>query len=387
MITRSLTDDIIKYLNHFPAVAIIGPRQAGKTTLAKYIATKIKKESTYLDLERMEDLIKLNNPAAYLEKRKDECVILDEIQRRPELFPEMRSLIDRHRIPGRFLILGSAGPALMRQSSESLAGRIVYVELTPFTITEIGEKDIENLWIRGGFPESFLCRDEKARSKWQNSFISTYIERDLPMLGLITSTLQLSTFFRMVSGIQGNILNVQALSRSLGVTATTINRYLDYLEKSFLIRRLSPFYMNIKKRLVKSPKIYLRDTGILHSLLGISSARQLWDNINIGVSWESFVIEQVIAIMDKDMQAWFYRTHEGTECDLLLTRADKPVASIEIKISLVPKRTKSMTHSIKDLKTEQNFIIVPRCDESFKISENITVCRLKDFVDNYLPKI
>jgi predicted AAA+ superfamily ATPase len=387
MIARSLTADIIKFLKHFPVVAIIGPRQAGKTTLARIISTRIKKESTYLDLERMEDLIKLDNAASYLETRKDECVILDEIQRRPELFPEMRSLIDRHRVPGRFLILGSSSPDLMRQSSESLAGRIIYVELTPFNISEIKENDIDNLWIKGGFPEAFLSKNEEIRNEWYRSFISTYLERDLPMLGLITSPVQLRKFFNMLSGIQGNILNIQALSRSLGVSATTINRYLDYLEKSFLIRRLAPYYLNIKKRLVKSPKLYIRDTGILHSLLGISSYRQLWDDINLGVSWESFVIEQVIANLDKRLQPWFYRTHEGTECDLLLTRNNNPAACIEVKISPVPKRTKSLTLSINDLKTKRNFIIVPKCDESFKISDNIFVCQLNDFIKHYLPEI
>ena len=387
MITRSLTPVILKFLNHFPAVAIIGPRQAGKTTLAKFIQTQLNKESTYLDLERLEDMVKIENPSLYLENRKEECIILDEIQRRPELFPEMRSLIDRHRVPGRFLILGSASPDLIRQGSESLAGRITYVELTPFHILEINSEDIDKLWIRGGFPEPFLSQDDEIRHEWHQSFISAFIERDLPMLGLNTTSIQLRKFLNMIAGIQGNILNIQMLSRSMGVSSTTTMRYLDYLEKSFLIRRLPPYYFNIKKRLVKSSKLYIRDTGILHSLLGIFTYKQLWDNIHLGVSWESFVVEQIKTNMGKQLQAWFYRTHEGTECDLLLTRNNLPVACIEIKITPVPKRTKSLTLAIKDLKTNKNFIVVPKCDETFALTENITVCQLNTFISQYLPQI
>lgn len=387
MIKRQQAPNILKYLNHFPAVAIIGPRQVGKTTLAKQIQKQLNKKTTYLDLERLEDLVKIENPSSYLENRKDECVVLDEIQRQPGLFPELRSLIDRNRVAGRFLILGSASPDLIRQSSESLAGRIIYVELTPFHIDEIGNNEIGNLWIKGGFPEAFLSVDEEIRQLWHHSFISTYIERDLPMLGLITFSIQLRKFLNMISGIQGSILNIQMLSRSMGVSSTTVNRYLDYLEKSFLIRRLQPYYINVKKRLVKSPKVYIRDTGILHYLLGIFNSKQLWDNASIGASWESFVIEQIIANMNRQLQAWYYRTHDGTECDLLITKNNIPVACIETKITTAPKKTKSFTISINDLKTLNNFIIVPKCDESFPISDNITVCNLTDFIKNLLPKI
>jgi len=297
----------------------------------------------------------------------------------------MRSLIDRHRVSGRFLILGSASPDLIGQSSESLAGRITYVELTPFHILEINNEDIDNLWIRGGFPEPFLCQDDEIREEWHRSFISTYIERDLPMLGLNTSSLQLRKFLNMLSGIQGSVLNIQMLSRSMGVSSTTTIRYLDYLEKSFLIRRLPPFYINIKKRLVKSPKIYIRDTGIFHSLLDIITYKQLWDNIHLGASWGSFAIEQIITNKGQQLETWFYRTHEGTECDLLLTKNNIPVACIEMKITQAPKRTKSLTLAINDLKTKQNFIVVPKCDESFKISEKIIVCSISQFIRNYLP--
>ncbi len=385
MIERSLASKILKYLNHFPAVAIIGPRQVGKTTLAKLLQKKLKKESTYLDLERLEDLVKIENPTIYLESRKEECVVFDEIQRLPELFPEIRSLIDLHRVPGRFLILGSASPDLIRQSSESLAGRITYVELTPFHLGEVEAGAINDLWLKGGFPEAFLSPDSEIRQVWHQSFIATYIERDLPGLGLNTSSILLRKFLNMLAGMQGSILNMQMISRSMGVSSPTVGRYLDYLEKSFLIRRLPPYHMNIKKRLVKAPKVYIRDTGILHFLLGIPTFKNLWDHVMIGASWESFVIEQIVDNMGLSYQAWYYRTHDGTECDLLLTKNDIPIACIETKITTAPKKTKSLTIAINDLKTTQNFIIIPKCDEPFKLSEQITVCNLHDFIKNKLP--
>ncbi|MFC2080503.1 ATP-binding protein [Bacteroidota bacterium] len=387
MIKRKLSSRILKLLQHFPAVALIGPRQVGKTTLAKLLQEQFSKKSTYLDLERYEDLAKLENPSFYLENLDDECIILDEIQKLPEIFPELRSLIDRNRVAGRFLILGSASPKLIKQSSESLAGRISYVELTPFHLGEIEPDDFQDLWIRGGFPEPFLINDDELRKEWYHSFITTYIERDLPLLGLKTSTIQLRTFINMLAGIQGNIINQQMLSRSLGVSTTTVVRYFDFLENSFLIRRLQPFHINIKKRMVKSPKVYIRDTGILHYLLQISTNKQLWDNMNLGASWESLVIEQIIANIEKDIHAWFYRTQDGTECDLVLTLGNKPLCCIETKITSAPKKTKSLTIAINDLGTDKNFIIVPKCDESYHLSDKIIVCNLFSFLLDYLPNI
>lgn len=387
MIDRTQTKRILKYLNHFPVVAIIGPRQVGKTTLAKLLQKKLQKESTYLDLERLEDLVKIEEPSLYFDKRKNECVILDEIQRLPELFTELRSLIDLHREPGRFLILGSASPDLIKQSSESLAGRITYIELSPINISEIEADKLEKLWIRGGFPEPFLINDDEIRAVWYQSFITTYIERDLPMLGLNTSPILLRRFLNILAGIQGSILNQQMISRSLGTSAPTIGRYLDYLENSFLIRRLLPYHINVKKRLVKAPKVFIRDNGVLHYLLGISTIKQLTNHVLIGASWESFVIEQIVANLEMHYQAWFYRTHDGTECDLLITKNDIPVACIETKITNAPRKTKSLTISIDDLNTSQNFIIIPTCDESFMLNEKITVCNLNNFIKNYLPAL
>ena len=385
MVTRKLSDRVLKLLSHFPAVAILGPRQVGKTTLAKMLQEQLQKKSVYLDLERFEDLSKLKEPSLYLENKKDSCIILDEIQKRPALFPELRSLIDRYRIPGRFLILGSASPDLIKQSSETLAGRISYLELTPFHVGETSCDNMQPLWTRGGFPSPFLGNNEELRQEWYHSFITTYIERDLPALGLNTSSIQLRTFINMLSGIQGNILNQQMLSRSLGVSSTTIVRYLDYLENSFLLRRLLPYHINIRKRLVKSPKIYIRDTGILHYLLGLSDDNQLWNSAYLGASWETFVIEQILANRGNRVDTWFYRTQDGTECDLLLTIGNKPVACIETKITSAPKKTKSLTVAIKDLGAEQNFIIIPRCDEPYPLSDQIMVCDIYQFINNYLP--
>jgi len=387
MVKRQITKKILKLLDHFPAVAIIGPRQVGKTTLAKSLQKLMARKSVYLDLEIYEDLSKLAAPSLFLESRSDKCIIIDEIQKRPDLFPELRSLIDRKRIPGRFLMLGSASPQLLKQSSESLAGRIAYVELTPLNIEELSGESMDDLWLRGGFPDPFLTDSIEIRRDWFNSFITTYVERDLPQLGLVTSSIQLRRFIKMLAGIHGNLLNQQMLSRSLGVSFTTISRYLDYLENAFLIRRILPYYLNIKKRLIRSPKIYIRDTGLLHHLLSISDHDHLWDSAYMGSSWESFVIQQIYSCMGSHLDAWFYRTQDGTECDLLLTSGNRPVSCIEAKLSLLPSKSKSLTIAIKDLGTSQNFIIVPKCDESFEISENITVCHLKDFVDNFLPKI
>jgi len=387
MIKRQLSNRILKLLNHFPAVAILGPRQVGKTTLARSLQKLMPKKTIYIDLERYEDLIKLNEPSLYLESRSDRCIIIDEIQRRPSLFPELRSMIDRKRTAGRFLILGSASPDLLKQSSESLAGRISYVELTPFHIGEVRYKDFLNLWLRGGFPVPFLTDDDEIRKEWFNSFITSYIERDLPQLGLITSSQQLRRFINMLAGIQGSILNLQMLSRSLDVSSTTIIRYLDYLENAFLVRRLPPYYMNIKKRLVKSPKIFIRDTGILHYLLNLPDSNHLWESVYIGPSWESFVIEQILANKGPYLGSWFYRTQDGTECDLLLTSGNKPVTCIEVKLTSAPSKSRSLTIAINDLKTKQNFIIVPKCDEPFNLTDKITVCNIIQFIKTYLPDI
>ena len=320
-INRNITNELLNYIQHFPIVGIIGPRQVGKTTLTKHLMDKIDKECIYLDLELQEDFSKLSEPQLYLEPHDDKCIVLDEIQRMPQLFPILRGLVDKKRIAGRFIILGSASPNLIKDSSETLSGRIVYKELTTFNLTEI--IDASNMfqhWFRGGFPEAFLSPDEKLLHIWIRNFIQTYIERDLPLLGLSASPIVIRKFWTMLAHFHGGIWNASNFAGSIGVTIPTINRYLDFLEQAFIITRLQPFYLNLKKRLVKSPKIYIRDSGILHHLTGITDFEQLQGNVIIGHSWEGYVIEQIKQRIDDEVDLYFYRTHNGTECDLVLVR-------------------------------------------------------------------
>ena len=264
MIKRFVAEDVLDSLSHFPIVGIIGPRQVGKTTLAKQLVTQMSRPSIYMDLELSEDVIRLKNAQAYLQSHADKCVIIDEIQLLPELFPLLRALVDQNRVPARFMILGSASPTLIRQSSETLAGRIAYTELAPLSLSEIADTNIsrEKHWFFGGFPDALLVNSEKVAIKWLDNFLSTFLEKDLRALGYEVSTQTLSKLYRMVAYIHGQILNVNMLSQSLGVSNPTVGKYLDLIEGGYLIRRLEPFYVNIGKRLVKAPKIYFRDTGI-----------------------------------------------------------------------------------------------------------------------------
>lgn len=382
MIDRLKYKKIISLLSYFPVVGITGPRQCGKTTLAKQIAKKsTEKEFIYLDLESETDLAKLQNPSVYLEYVKDKCVILDEIQRKPELFPVLRSLIDRYRFPARFIILGSASPDLIRNSSESLAGRIAYVELTPLLISEVSEKvDDDKHWIRGGYPLSLLAPDNNMSFEWLKNFVQTYAERDFPMLGLPAEPAVIKRLWRMIAAYHGNILNVSALASAMGVANKTINKYLDFFEQAYLIRRLSPYFSNVKKRVVKSPKIYIRDTGVLHYLNGIKEYEDLFSNVLSGASWEGYVLEQIISQINNNFEIYYYRTHHGTECDLVLVKNNLPIIAIEVKLSNSPKLSKSFRIAIDDLKTQKNFII-SKIDNDFPITENVWAVTLKSFLE------
>jgi hypothetical protein len=387
MIERKLFEEIIKSLSIFPVVGIIGPRQVGKTTLAKYIISKIEKECIYLDLESPLDMNKLSDPELYLTNHRNECIILDEIQRIPNLFPILRSIVDKDLRPGRFIILGSASPILIRDSSETLAGRIVYNELAPFNLLEI-EKDhsINDHWFLGGFPNSILKQNYKDSILWLDAFIRTYIERDLPMLGLNISSSLLRRFWTMIAHWHGNILNSSNLSKSLGITSPTVNRYLDFLENAFIINRLYPFSINIKKRLVKAPKIYIRDSGILHRLLTINSFENLQGNPIIGNSFEGYVIEQIRQLLSKDIELYFYQTHSGSECDLVFVKSNEVIATAEIKYTSSPKLTKGYTTSIEDLKSSRNYIIIYNQVE-YPIRKDIIVCGMEMFLKKFLNEI
>jgi len=384
MINRLKTKNLIEILNYFPVLGIVGPRQVGKTTLAKVISKEIEREVLYLDLENPSDLSKLTDPVLFFSNNEDKCIILDEVQRKPDLFPVLRSMIDQNRVAGRFLILGSASPDLIRDSSESLAGRIAYEELCPMNLMEVsGLKSVEEHWISGGYPDAMLAPNNKIRKVWLQNFIQTYVERDLPLLGLNIDRAIIKKLWTMIAHINGNVLNMSNLSKSLELTSTTIKKYLSFLEQAFLIRQLQPYSVNIKKRLVKSPKIYVRDSGILHHLIGIEDLNSLSGNPILGNSWESYVVEQIIQITGNDYVPYFYRTHEGAECDLVLTKSGIPVYGIEIKYTSSPKITKGLRNAFEDLKTKKNFIITPKSDDYF-IDKEIRVCSLGTFLEEYI---
>ncbi len=384
MISRFVTGSLLETLDYFPVTGIIGPRQVGKTTLVKYLVKEFKKESVYLDIENPEDFAKLADPVLFFERNRDRCVVLDEIQRMPQLFPILRSMIDKHRVNARFIILGSASPDLIRDSSESLAGRIAYEELTPFNITEIADrKDIYYHWFTGGFPDAFLAPGGSIRKKWFSNFVMTYIERDLPMLGLNISRDIIRKLWTMIAHVHGNVLNMNSLGRSLEVSSTTIKKYLSFFEEAFLIRQLFPYAANVKKRLTKSPKIYIRDSGILHHLLNIHEFESLESNPVLGHSWEGYVIEQIAQKLDPGTQCFFYRTHEGAECDLVLERGGRPVTGIEIKYTSSPKLTRGINQAFHDINADRNYIITPGTDD-YLIDEKIRVCSLPAFLDQYI---
>jgi len=387
MIKRNSTARLLEMLSFFPVAGIIGPRQVGKTTLAMYLRQHLDKESVYLDIENPEDQAKLTDPGLFMEGNMDKCVILDEIQRMPHLFPLLRSMVDKHRVNARFIILGSASPDLIRDSSESLAGRIAYEELTPFLFNEIEKKyDLNHHWFAGGFPDALLAPSDSLRKKWLSSFILTYLERDLPLLGLNVPGNTLRRLWTMIAHMHGNVLNMNSLGRSLEISSTTIKKYLDFLENAFLIRQLNPFSINVKKRLVKSPKVYIRDSGILHHLLGINNFEVLESNPLLGHSWEGYVIEQISGNMDHDMECFFYRTHEGSECDLVLVKGGQAIAAIEIKYTSSPKISRGLTMALRDISAENNFIITPHTDD-YLIHRSVRVCNLSVFLDKYLDQL
>ncbi len=377
MIKRKIQAAIETSLTKYPVVGILGSRQAGKTTLAKMIQKGISKKVIYLDLELPSDLNKLYNSEMYLNQFPDALVIIDEIQRMPSLFPVIRALVDRKRISGRFLILGSASPDLIKHASESLAGRIIYHELSPFTIHETGNKYSGRLWLRGGYPLSYLAGNDEDSFTWRETFIKTYLEMDIPQLGIRVPSAQLRRFWTMVAHSHGNLWNASQIANSLGISAPTVRSYLDILEETFVIRQLQPYHFNIKKRLIKSPKVYLRDSGILHSLLRIRESEDLMGNPYLGRSWEGFIIEQIISLLPEGWSYFFYRTSAGAEIDLLLLdRKNKPIA-IEVKHSSSPKAERGFWNAFEDLSCKKGFIIYPG-DETYPSGKNVFTLSVKE---------
>ena len=359
MIRRRLEAQIRADLRDQAAVALLGPRQVGKTTLALAIAEG--GPSIYLDLEDPADRDKLADPALYLTAHEDKLVIIDEIQNAPDLFSTLRGLIDKGRRKGRktgrFLLLGSASIELLRQSSESLAGRIAYRELHPLDITEVGPEKLQALWLRGGFPQSYLARRDIISLDWRRDFLRTYLMRDIPLLEPRIPSETLRRLWTMLAHIQGTPLNASRLATSLAVSSPTVARYIDLLVDLLLVRRLPPFHSNLGKRLVKAPKFYVRDSGVLHALLAIPTRDALLDHPIVGASWEGFAIETLINCAPPWTSASFYRTSAGAEIDLLLELPGSELWAIEIKRSLSPKVERGFHIACDDVKPDRRLVV------------------------------
>jgi uncharacterized protein len=373
MIARQLENALLEALRKFPVVALVGARQVGKTTLARMLQEVCAGDSIYLDLERPSDLAKLEAPELYLGMHADELVILDEIQRMPDLFPLLRSLVDSDRRNGRFLLLGSASPDLVRQSSESLAGRIVYLELSPFSLAEVGAtmEHVWRLWQRGGFPRSFLAQTDADSLQWREAFIQTYLERDLPALGIRIPSATLHRFWRMLAHSHGQLWNASKIAASLGVSAPTARHYLDILEDTFVVRQLQPYHGNLRKRLVKTPKAYLRDSGLLHALLQLETFEDLAGHPCLGSSWEGWVIEQILASVPGNWRPWFYRTSGGAEIDLILERpGGQSFLAFEVKYSPSASPSKGFWTALADLGLEEGHVVCP-CEEQYPLGHGV----------------
>jgi predicted AAA+ superfamily ATPase len=364
-------------LHEYPAVVLLGPRQAGKTTLALELAAAV--DSIYLDLESPGDRAKLQEAELYLADHEDKLVILDEVHRLPGLFQSLRGLIDRGRRrgrrTGRFLLLGSASLELLQQSGESLAGRVAYLELGPFDALETAPADCDRLWVRGGFPDSFLAADDARSLRWRENFIRTYLERDVPQLGPRIAAETLRRFWMMLAHTQGGLLNAAALARGLGVDGKTIASYLDLMVDLLLVRRLPPWHRNTGKRLVKSPRVYVRDSGVAHALLGLGDKEALLGHPVAGPSWEAFVIENLIRAAPQRSEAHFYRAAGGAEIDLLLTVPGRKPWAIEIKRSLEPKPRRGFHSACADLRPEARFVVYPG-SERFRLAPDIEAISL-----------
>ncbi|MDE1917891.1 MAG: ATP-binding protein [Sphingomonadales bacterium] len=377
MISRRLLPELLARLDQAPAVALLGPRQVGKTTLAQEIAETW--PALYLDLESDADRAKLADPELYLENHADKLVILDEVHRLPNLFQTLRGLIDRGRRQGRkvgrFLLLGSASIDLLAQSGESLAGRISYLELGPLDVLEISESDTERLWVRGGFPDSFLAGSDAVSQRWRRDFIRTYLERDIPMFGPRIAAETLRRFWTMLAHHQSGLLNASDFARSLGVDSKTVAAYLDLLVDLLLVRRLEPWHSNGTKRLVKSPRVYVRDSGLLHALLMLQGQEDILGHPIAGASWEGFVIENLIAAAPEGTTANFYRSAAGAEIDLLLTLPGQGLWVFEVKRSLAPKVERGFHNACEDLAPSRKIVIYPGA-EAYPMGNGIEVMPL-----------
>lgn len=378
-IQRKIEDTILQYLKIFPVVAVLGPRQCGKSTLVKKLSQNWG-SSLFLDLQNDTDLSKLDQPGFFFESNADKIICLDEIQLVPQLFSVLRSVVDQNRQNGKYVLLGSASRDLIQQTSESLAGRIGMVYLSPFTVNELDQFEGFNLntfWLRGGFPDSYLAESDGFSAVWRENFVRTFIERDIPQLGFQIPALQLKRLMVMCAHNQGQLLNYSKFGESLGLTHPTIRRYIDLLEQTFILRTVLPFETNVKKRLIKSPKVFVRDSGLLHQLLSIPDFNSLLGNPVFGSSWEGVVVENVI-VNNPGWNYFFYRTASGDELDLVLEKGNQRIA-VECKATTAPKLTKGFYRALEVVKPQQTFVIIPT-QVSYEIAPNITVCGLSEFL-------
>jgi len=383
MIIREAVIELERRVSQVPVVALIGSRQVGKTTLAH--ALNVGKPTHYLDLERPSDIAKLADPELYLSRFSDHLVILDEIQRIPDLFPVLRSLVDERRRAGersaQFLILGSASPELLHQSSETLAGRISFFELPPFNLCEVSHMagGMDRHWFRGGYPDSFLSLDDPSAIRWCEDFMASYVERYLPQQGVTAGPVQLRRLCSMLAHQQGSTLNLSQLGNSLALDAKTVRHYIDLLQSLFILRRVPAWSRNAGKRLVKAPKVYFRDSGLLHALAGLHSLDQVLGHPLCGHSWEGYCIEQILERLPPGFSAGYYRTHAGAEVDLVLENPLQETVAIEIKRTLSPRLAPAFCESMKTLGAGKGFFIIPHGDR-FALSASVDAIGLHDFL-------
>src|SRR3984893_7010549 len=387
MIERAIKPVIKDLLTRFPAVGLLGPRQVGKTTLALSIASELKNSSIYLDLELPSDRAKLSDPELYLGQHEESLVILDEIHRLPGIFKTLRGLIDRRRRKGnrvgQFLLLGSASMDLLQQSAETLAGRITYQELRPFSETEVADVRPERgdqLWVRGGFPDSFLAENDRSSLEWRAAFIQTYLERDVPALGPRIPAETLRRYWQMLAHNQAQMLNAAQIASGLGISGTTVARYLDIMVDLLLVRRLQPWATNAKKRLVRTPKVYVRDTGLLHALLGIRDQEELLGHPVVGASWEGMLIENILDALPATARATFYRTSAGAEIDLVIEFSARERWAVEVKRSLGnPVPSKGFYIGCEDIRATKQIVLYPGA-ERFKLDAKTEIMPLSMFL-------
>ncbi|MCB1450633.1 MAG: ATP-binding protein [Nitratireductor sp.] len=387
MYQRIANQIVLSALERQAAVVLLGPRQVGKTTLAMEIARQ--RPSVYLDLEREADRQILAEPDLYLDEQIGKLVILDEVQQSPGLFKTLRGQIDTRRRAGfrtgQFLLLGSASNVLLHQSAESLAGRVRYIEMPPLLIDEVGPGNLSTLWLRGGFPDSFQAESDRASLEWRDDFLRTYLERDIPALGPRIPAETLRRFWTMLAHAQGGLSNAAALAEGLGVSGQTVGRYLDLLVDLMLVRRLQPWHANVGKRLVKSPKIYVRDSGLVHALLGLGTLESLLGHPVVGGSWEGFCIETLIAASPAGTEPYFYRTSAGAELDLLLRLPDGTIWALEIKRTTAPKVSRGFHQAVEDINVDQK-ILVYAGDQDIPAKDGLRAMPLSKVVEKLRAK-